>query len=105
MDEQAVKRALARMARELVEKNAGTDGLAVMGIHRRGTDLAALLSVEIERAEGVTLPSGSLDITLYRDDLMEIGPKPIIGELHLPSGGIDGRLTRRRRPLSPSGPP
>ena len=91
MDEQAVKRALARMARELVEKNAGTDGLAVMGIHRRGTDLAALLKDEIERSEGVTLPSGSLDITLYRDDLMEIGPKPIIGESHLPSGGIDDR--------------
>ncbi len=89
MDEQAVHRAVARMARELVEENEGPDNLALLGIHRRGVQIADLIRSEIERAEGVTVPTGSLDITLYRDDLMAIGPRPVIGATVLPEGGVD----------------
>lgn len=92
MDEKAVRRALARMAREVVERNDGTGGLVLMGIHRRGDDLAELIRDEIERAESVRVPVGSLDITLYRDDLAAIGPRPIVGESVLPPGGIDDRV-------------
>ncbi len=89
MDEDAVRRAIARMAREIVEKNGGTRGLALMGIHRRGTQISDLLAAEIEEAEGHQVASGSIDITLYRDDLMAIGPRPIIGGSELPPNGID----------------
>jgi len=91
MDEKAVERALARMAREIVEKNNGPQGLSLLGIHRRGVQLAERLAAEIERAEGVRPPVGTLDITLYRDDLMAIGPRPVVGETRLPPGGIDDR--------------
>ncbi len=91
MDETAVRRALARMAREIVERNGGTRNLVLMGIHRRGTQISDLLREEIERAEGVEVSTGSIDITLYRDDLHEIGPRPIIGGSELPAEGIDGR--------------
>jgi len=89
LDREAVERALARMARELVEKNGGPADLVLMGIHRRGVQLAALLKAEIEKVEAVEIPAGSLDITFYRDDLMTVGPRPIIGESELPQGGID----------------
>lgn len=92
MDERAVERALARMAREIVERNEGTQGLSLLGIHRRGIQLAERIAAEIERAEGERPPVGSLDITLYRDDLMAIGPRPVVGETRLPPGGIDGRV-------------
>jgi pyrimidine operon attenuation protein / uracil phosphoribosyltransferase len=91
MDERAVERALARMAREIVEANNGTQGLCLMGIQRRGVQLAQRLGAEIERAEGQTPPVGTLDITLYRDDLTAIGPRPVLGETRLPPGGVDGR--------------
>ncbi len=91
LDRPAVERALARMARELVEKNGGTENLVLMGIHRRGVQLAALLREEIRKAEGVEVPLGSLDITFYRDDLMTIGPRPVVGESEVPPGGIDGK--------------
>lgn len=91
LDRPAVERALARMARELVEKNGGTEGLVLMGIHRRGVQLAGLLREEIHKAAGVMIPLGSLDITFYRDDLMTIGPRPVVGESVVPPGGIDGK--------------
>jgi pyrimidine operon attenuation protein/uracil phosphoribosyltransferase len=90
LNQVAVERALSRMASELVEKNGGSENLVLMGIHRRGVQLAALLKAEIEKAEGHEIPSGSLDITFYRDDLMTIGPRPVIGESELPPDGIDG---------------
>jgi pyrimidine operon attenuation protein/uracil phosphoribosyltransferase len=91
MDEADVRREIARMAREIVERNEGTDGLVLMGLHRRGIQIAALLRAEIESLSGVQVPAGSIDITLYRDDLGTIGPVPIVGESELPSGGIDDR--------------
>jgi pyrimidine operon attenuation protein/uracil phosphoribosyltransferase len=90
MDGAAVHRAIARMARELVERNAGAEGLILVGIHRRGVELADLLAEEIERSEGEKLPRGTLDITLYRDDLSVIGPRPVIGSSDIPAD-IDGR--------------
>lgn len=92
MDERAVRRALSRMASEIVERAAGTERLVLMGIHRRGDEIAALLGEEIRKAEGTPPPIGSLDITLYRDDLAVIGPRPVVGESRLPAGGIDGRV-------------
>jgi len=91
MSESDVRRAVARMAREIVEMNGGTDGLVLMGIHRRGTQIAALIRQEIEEAEGVELDTGSIDITLYRDDLEVVGPLPVIGGSELPTDGIDDR--------------
>ena len=92
MDERGVERALARMAREIIEKSAGTDALSLIGIHRRGVQLAARIADEIEKAEEVRPPVGSLDITLYRDDLMAIGPRPVVGETRMPDGGVDDRI-------------
>lgn len=91
MSESDVRRAVARMAREIVERNGGTDGLVLMGIHRRGVHIAALLKAEIEQAESVELATGSLDISLYRDDFAVIGPRPVIGGSELPPGGIENR--------------
>lgn len=84
MDEGDVHRAIARMAREIVERNAGTDGLVMVGVQRRGVDLADMLAEEIGRTEATTIPRGSLDITLYRDDLSVIGPRPVIGATDIP---------------------
>ena len=89
MDTPAVERALARMAREVVERTQGTEGLVLVGIHRRGVELAARLAREIEGTEGARVATGSLDITLYRDDLMAVGPRPVVGKTELPMGGID----------------
>lgn len=89
MDERAVERTLARMAREVVELNNGVQRLCLMGIQRRGVQLAERLAAEIERAEGERPVTGTLDITLYRDDLTTIGPRPVLGETRLPQGGID----------------
>ncbi len=91
MTEEAVHRALARMAWQIVERNEGASNLLLMGIHRRGVELAHFLREEIKRAGGSAVPCGSLDITLYRDDLMAVGPKPIVGESQLPPGGIDNQ--------------
>jgi pyrimidine operon attenuation protein/uracil phosphoribosyltransferase len=91
MDTAAAERALARMAREIVERTAGTEGVVLVGIQRRGVQLAARLAEEVERTEAVRLPTGSLDITLYRDDLMTVGPRPVVGKTALPTGGIDGK--------------
>jgi len=91
MDDTAVRRAVARMAREIVERTDGCQGLVLMGIHRRGVQIASLLRAEIESAEGVEVPGGSIDISLYRDDLEAIGPRPIIGGSELPPMGVDGR--------------
>jgi len=73
-----------------MEKLGGTDRLVLMGIQRRGVDLADMIRAAIRQAEGVEVPTGTLDITLYRDDLMALGPKPVVGETTLPRGGVEG---------------
>ena len=91
MSESDVRRAVARMSREVVERNGGTKDLVLMGIHRRGTHIAAMIRSEIEQAEDVEIESGSIDITLYRDDLEVVGPRPIIGRSELPPRGVDDK--------------
>jgi len=72
------------MAVEVLELAHGTEELVLIGIQRRGVELAARIAKLIEQAEGVSVPRGALDITLYRDDLETVGPKPVIGETHIP---------------------
>lgn len=78
LDAQAVRRALTRIAHEIVEKNKGTDDLVLVGIKTRGIHLAKRLADRIETIEGVRLPVGSLDITLYRDDIKQRSEQPIV---------------------------
>lgn len=89
LDERAIARALSRMASEIVERCGGTDGLVLIGIQRRGVELAVRLQRHIAQAEKASVPVGKLDITLYRDDLQTVGSRPIIGETSLPD--LDGR--------------
>ena len=90
VDEVALSRALARMASEVVERCQGTEGLVLVGIQRRGVELAERLVAQIHKTEGRPVPLGKLDITLYRDDLQSVGPRPIIGETTLPRE-LDGQ--------------
>ena len=91
MDREAVRRAVVRMAAEITEKLGGVRGAALVGIQRRGVDLAAMIGEAIAGAEGAEVPTGTLDITLYRDDLMAMGPRPVVRETRLPPGGVDER--------------
>ena len=72
------------MADEIVELTAGTESLVLVGIQRRGVQLAARLASLIEEREGRPVPRGALDITLYRDDLQTVGPRPLVGATELP---------------------
>jgi pyrimidine operon attenuation protein/uracil phosphoribosyltransferase len=90
LDARAVARTLKRMAGEIIELNDGTAGLLLVGIQRRGVQLAARLAAEISATEGVEIPRGALDITLYRDDLQAVGPRPVVGRTDLPLD-LDGR--------------
>ncbi len=76
MDEPGMMRSLARIAHEIVEKNRGTEGIVLAGIKRRGVPLANILADNIEKFEGVRVPVGEIDITLYRDDLTKISEDP-----------------------------
>lgn len=84
LNARAVERTLARMADEIVERNDGTDHLILVGIQRRGVQIAERLARVIESREGVIVPRGALDITLYRDDLQTVGPRPVVGKTELP---------------------
>ena len=90
LDARAFARALQRMAVEVLEMAHGTTDLVLVGIQRRGVELAERLARIIEQEEGVVVPRGALDITLYRDDLEVVGPKPVIGETRLP-GDLTGK--------------
>ena len=90
LDARALSRALQHMAVEVLELTHGTADLVLIGIQRRGVELAERLAKLIEKDEGVVLPRGALDITLYRDDLETIGPKPVIGETRIPCD-LDGK--------------
>jgi len=79
-----IRRALTRIAHEVVEKNKGTDRLCFVGIHTRGITLAERLRELVRQFEGVEVPMGILDITLYRDDLTEIGLQPKVRETRIP---------------------
>lgn len=78
MDEQAMSRALSRIAYEIIERNKGIENLAIIGIQRRGVTLARRIAKQIEEVEGKEIPVGIIDITLYRDDLSTLAQHPII---------------------------
>src|SRR5262244_806975 len=78
MSASEIERTLIRLAHEIVEKNNGIDDLAFIGIKRRGVPLAQRLARIIQRMEKREVPVGTLDITLYRDDLSTLGPKPVV---------------------------
>jgi pyrimidine operon attenuation protein/uracil phosphoribosyltransferase len=84
LDAPAMARALSRMAGEVVERCGGTEGLVLVGIQRRGVELAQRLAQLIGAGSQSPIPLGKLDITLYRDDLSTIGPRPRVGETSLP---------------------
>ncbi|MEO6209172.1 MAG: bifunctional pyr operon transcriptional regulator/uracil phosphoribosyltransferase PyrR [Gemmatimonadaceae bacterium] len=90
LDARAVDRTLRRMAEEIVELNDGTADLIVVGIQRRGVQLADRIVRTIQEREHVSVPRGALDITLYRDDLQTIGPRPVVGPTDLP-WNLDGK--------------
>jgi len=85
LDARALTRALQRMAVEILELAESPQDLVLVGIQRRGVELAERLARLIEQEEGVTVVRGAIDITLYRDDLELVGPKPVIGETRLPT--------------------
>lgn len=84
LDSDAIARTLDRMSREIVALAGGTDRLALVGIQRRGVELAERIAKLISTREGADVPQGAMDITLYRDDLQTVGPRPIIGETRIP---------------------
>ncbi len=86
-----VGRAVDRMAHELLEKTRGGAGVVLLGIPTRGTTLARRLAARVQAFEGVQIPTGSLDITLYRDDLRLKSPRAL-EETDVPAGGIDDWL-------------
>jgi pyrimidine operon attenuation protein/uracil phosphoribosyltransferase len=92
MDADRVSRALTRIAHEIVERNRGIDDLALIGVRSRGVPLARRLAQALKDITGVEVPTGALDITLYRDDLMRdrVGPQPLVRKTEIPFS-IDNR--------------
>ena len=84
LDSRALARTLRRMADEIVELFDGVDNLIFVGIQRRGVQLSDRLADILDDREQVKVPRGSLDITLYRDDLQTVGPRPVVGPTKLP---------------------
>ncbi len=90
MDAAGINRTLSRLALQIIERNHGTADLLLVGIRRRGVPLAERLADKIEQLEGVRTPTGQLDITLYRDDLSTVGPRPVVNKTEIP-GNVTGR--------------
>jgi pyrimidine operon attenuation protein / uracil phosphoribosyltransferase len=84
MTAEEIRRATIRISHEIVEKHAGTAGLALVGIQRRGVPLARRLAAAIEEHEAAHLPVGALDITFYRDDLSLVAQQPLVKGTDLP---------------------
>lgn len=89
LDEAAINRALTRIAHEILERNRGTEGVILVGIRTGGDYLAERLQKRLQDIEGVTVPLGTVDITMYRDDLATRGSLPV-GKTELPFA-IDGK--------------
>ena len=89
MSASEIERTLVRLVHEIIEKNDGAADLGLVGIRRRGVFLAQRLGAMIQRIERTPVPVGSLDITLYRDDLSTLGPKPVVqkSEIGIPITG------------------
>jgi pyrimidine operon attenuation protein/uracil phosphoribosyltransferase len=92
MDADRMSRALTRIAHEILERNRGLDEIALVGIRTRGVPLAKRLARALKEINGDDVPTGALDITLYRDDLMRhpVGPQPVVRRTEIPFS-IDDR--------------
>jgi pyrimidine operon attenuation protein/uracil phosphoribosyltransferase len=91
LDAAAVDRALTRIAHEILERTHGADGAVILGIPTRGAVLAGRVAEKIGAFEGIEVPVGTLDVTMYRDDL-RLKPVRALGRTQIPADGIDGRL-------------
>jgi pyrimidine operon attenuation protein/uracil phosphoribosyltransferase len=78
MSASEIERTLVRLVHEIIEKNDGARDLGLVGIRRRGVFLAERIAAMIQRIEKAPVPVGTLDITLYRDDLSTVGPRPVV---------------------------
>jgi pyrimidine operon attenuation protein/uracil phosphoribosyltransferase len=94
MDADRMSRALTRLAHEILERNRGTSELALVGIRRRGVPLARRIAAALHQINGDDVPTGALDITLYRDDLMRqpVGPQPVLRRTEIPFSIDDRRI-------------
>ncbi|HET7617353.1 MAG TPA: bifunctional pyr operon transcriptional regulator/uracil phosphoribosyltransferase PyrR [Vicinamibacterales bacterium] len=94
IDADRMARALTRIAHEIVERHRGTDGLALVGIRTRGVPLAKRIARSLHEIAGGDVPTGALDITLYRDDLMRqpVGPQPLVRRTEIPFSIDDRRI-------------
>jgi pyrimidine operon attenuation protein/uracil phosphoribosyltransferase len=94
MDADRMSRALTRIAHEILERNRGTCELALVGIRRRGVPLARRIAAALHQINGDDVPTGALDITLYRDDLMRqpVGPQPVLRRTEIPFSIDDRRI-------------
>lgn len=89
MEQETMNRTLGRLASQIVEHNKGTADLLLVGIRRRGVPLAERIAQRILALEGVKVPVGALDITLYRDDLSTIAPRPVVTKTEIPADIAD----------------
>ena len=91
LDASDISRALSRISHEILERNKGADGVVLLGIPSRGVPLAERIAERIAAVEGATVPSGSLDVTMYRDDL-RLKPARTLLPTQIPDGGIDDKI-------------
>ncbi len=91
VDADGLRRIITRIAHEIVERNKGIEDLVLVGVRRRGVPLASRIGAKIKEFEGVAPAEGSLDITLYRDDLSTVAAHPIVGATDIPVD-INGKV-------------
>ncbi len=92
LNKKDIDRILSRIAHEVIEKNKGVEGLCLVGIQRGGVALAKRLANKIKAIEGVDIPVGSLDISLYRDDLKTHRPLPVLRKTDIPFDITDQKI-------------
>ncbi len=90
MTSEDIRRSLARIAHEIIERNKTTEHLVLVGMRTRGVPLAKRLAANMEDLEGFKIPVGALDISLYRDDLSSLNPQPAVQHTDIPAN-IDGK--------------
>jgi pyrimidine operon attenuation protein / uracil phosphoribosyltransferase len=91
LEQAEISRALTRIGHEIIERTRGAQQVVLLGIPTRGVPLAARLAAGIQQVEGHPVPHGSLDITMYRDDL-RMRPARALGRTQVPPDGIDGQI-------------
>ncbi|HYU84318.1 MAG TPA: bifunctional pyr operon transcriptional regulator/uracil phosphoribosyltransferase PyrR, partial [Kribbellaceae bacterium] len=91
LDASDISRALSRISHEILERNSGADSLVLLGIPTRGVGLAHRIASRIGAVEGRAVPTGSLDVTMYRDDI-SLKPARALEHTDIPSTGVDGKV-------------